>query len=56
MGQHVPSRPVWLQETHAPLHWSEQQTPSVQKPDSHSSFVAQLMPFILGPQLPLTHE
>jgi len=55
-GQHVPNRPVWLHETHAPLHSSEQHTPSTQKPDSHSALVAQLMPFILGPQLPLTQE
>jgi hypothetical protein len=56
IGQHVPKRPVWLHDTHAPLHVSAQQTPSTQKPDSHSSFVTQLMPFIFGPQLPLTHE
>ena len=55
MGQHVPKRPVWLHVWHGPWHESAQQTPSVQKPESHSSFFEQLMPFILRPQLPLAH-
>jgi hypothetical protein len=32
-----------------------QQTPSVQKPEAQSSFLAQLMPGILSPQLPFMH-
>jgi hypothetical protein len=55
IGQHVPRRPVWLHETHAPWQATAQQTPSVQKPDAHSSFFAQLEPFILSPQLPFMH-
>jgi hypothetical protein len=53
MGQHVPRRPVWLHDTHAPWHATAQHTPSVQKPDPHSSFFVQLVPFILRPQLPV---
>jgi hypothetical protein len=55
MGQQVPTRPVWLQLTHAPWQATAQHTPSVQKPDAHSSFFAQVEPFILRPQLPLMH-
>jgi hypothetical protein len=55
MGQQVPTLPVWLHETHAPWQATAQHTPSVQKPDAHSSFVLQLMPRILSPQLPAMH-
>jgi hypothetical protein len=55
MGQQVPRRPVWLQVTHAPWQATAQHTPSVQKPDAHSSAFAQLEPFIFRPQLPFTH-
>jgi hypothetical protein len=54
-GQQVPSRPVWLHDTHAPWQASAQQTPSVQKPEAQSVLFAQLVPFILRPQLPLMH-
>jgi hypothetical protein len=44
-----------LHETHAPWQATAQHTPSVQKPEAHSSFFAQLEPFILRPQLPFMH-
>ena len=56
MGQHVPRRPVWLHDRQAPWQATAQQTPSVQKPDSQSSFFAQLMPFIFKPQLPFVQS
>jgi hypothetical protein len=55
MGQQVPSCPTRLQDTHAPWHATEQQTPSVQNPDTQSVLVPQAAPFGLLPQLPLTH-
>ena len=55
-GQQVPPRPSWRQVTHAPLHATLQQTPSVQKPDLHSLSFAHTAPFGLGPQLPFTHR
>jgi hypothetical protein len=56
MGQQVPSRPVWLQLTHAPLQATLQQTPSVQKPLAQSASFAHTAARGLGPQLPFTHE
>lgn len=55
MGQHVPARPVWLHAKHGPWHEETQHTPSVQKPDAHSSPLAQVAPFILRPHVPFTH-
>jgi hypothetical protein len=55
IGQHVPVRPVWLHAKHGPWHEETQHTPSVQKPDAHSSPLAQLAPFILRPHVPFTH-
>jgi len=55
MGQQVPSRPVWLHDTHAPWQASAQQTPSVQKPEAQSELFVQPVPFILRPQLPFMH-
>jgi len=55
-GQHVPSRPVWLQLTHAPRQPTLQQTPSAQKPEAQSPSLVQLAPDGLGPQLPFTHR
>jgi len=54
-GQQVPTRPVWLQLTQAPLQPTLQQTPSVQNPDAQSLSLAHMAPGGLGPQLPLTH-
>jgi hypothetical protein len=56
MGQHVPSRPVWLQDTHGPWQASVQHTPSVQKPEPHSVSFMHVAPFILRPQLPFVHS
>lgn len=56
MGQQVPSWPTRLHDTQSPWQATEQQTPSTQKPDAHSSFFAQTAAFILGPQLPFTHS
>jgi hypothetical protein len=55
MGQHVPSRPTCLHDTHAPWQATLQQRPSAQNPDAQSAFFAQRAPRGLGPQLPATH-
>jgi hypothetical protein len=54
-GQHVPSRPGWLQVRQAPAHATLQHSPSAQKPDAHSLPLLQTAPRGLGPQLPATH-
>jgi len=54
IGQQVPSWPIRLHETHAPLQADSQQTPSKQCPSSHSSSLVQAAPVGLGPQLPAT--
>jgi len=53
-GQHVPTRPVCAQLTHAPRQLLLQQTPSVQNPDAHSESLAHTAPRGFAPQLPLT--
>jgi hypothetical protein len=55
MGQQLPSRPGWLQVTHAPLHATLQHNPSAQNPDAHSLSLLHTAPRGLGPQLPATH-
>jgi hypothetical protein len=55
VGQHVPSRPTWLQVTQAPLQATLQQRPSVQNPDAQSASAAQAAPRDFFPQLPFTH-
>src|SRR6187455_455430 len=54
-GQQIPSRPDWLQLTHAVLQATLQQTPSAQKPEAQSPSFAQAAPPGRGPQLPPTH-
>jgi hypothetical protein len=54
-GQQVPSCPMRLQEMHAPLQATLQQTPSAQKADAQSDPFWQAAPFGRGPQLPTTH-
>jgi len=56
IGQQVPSWPTRSHDTHAPLQATEQQIPSAQNPDAHSSFFTQLAPLFLGPQLLFTHS
>src|SRR4051812_22755905 len=55
-GLQAPSLPARLQATHAPLQARLQQTPSAQKPDSQSPWVAQVEPsgFLPEPHLPCT--
>jgi hypothetical protein len=55
IGQQVPSRPLWLQLTHAPAQATLQQNPSAQKPEAHCEAAVQTAPIGLGPQLPATH-
>ncbi len=55
LGQHVPSRPTWLHELHAPWQATLQQTPSAQNPDAQSAFFVQNAARGFGPQLPATH-
>ena len=55
-GQHVPSRPVWLQLTHAPRQPTLQQTPSAQNPEAQSPSLPHSAPGGLGPQLPFTQR
>ena len=55
MGQQVPSRPTWLQVTHAPWHATLQQTPSEQNPEAQSAPFVQTAARGFGPQLPATH-
>jgi hypothetical protein len=45
-----------LQDTQAPVHAVLQQTPSTQKPLTHSSFARQTAPGEWGEQEPFTHE
>ncbi|HEY2682819.1 MAG TPA: hypothetical protein VGI93_04865 [Steroidobacteraceae bacterium] len=56
IGQHVPWWPTRLQETQAPLQADSQQTPSKQRPSSHSASLVQTAPVGFGPQLPPTQE
>ena len=44
----VPAEPLTLQATHAPTHCVSQQTPSTQKPDTHSPPTPQAWPFGLS--------
>jgi hypothetical protein len=55
IGQQLPARPVKLHDTHGPWHAETQHAPSAQKPDAHSSPLAQLEPFILRPHVPFMH-
>jgi len=55
IGQQVPSRPLWLQLTHAPAQATLQQNPSAQNPEAHWEADMQTAPMGLGPQLPATH-
>src|SRR5690242_12965658 len=51
-GWHSPILPGWLQLTQAPLQARLQQTPSAQKPESHSTFTLHVLPSGFLPQLP----
>ena len=42
---HVPMLPVCAQDMHVPTHERSQQTPSVQKPESHWDAAVQAVPF-----------
>lgn len=55
IGVHEPSEPASAQLRHAPPQAWLQQTPSTQKFDAHSAAFAQAPPFVLRPQLLLTH-
>jgi hypothetical protein len=50
-----PTDPVWLQDTHGPLHATLQHTPSTQKPEAQSLLFSQDAPLELLPQLPAAH-
>lgn len=51
-GLHAPILAIWLQLIHAPVQATLQQTPSAQKPESHSSLPPHFAPSGLFPQLP----
>jgi hypothetical protein len=55
MGQQVPLRSGRAHDTQPPWQATLQHTPSAQKPDAQSAFLAQFAPFIFSPQLALTH-
>src|SRR6185436_13888375 len=55
-GWHSPILPGWLQLTQAPVQARLQQTPSAQKPESHSVVSLQVAPSGFCPQLPATQS
>lgn len=55
-GVQVPALPLSAHETHAPLHAVSQQTPSAQKPLTHSHPSVQAPPPCFARQAPALHQ
>lgn len=55
MFEQVPVDPAIAQLRHSPVQLLLQQTPSTQKPDLHSSPLAQVEPSSLRPHMPSSH-